>query len=534
MARLNQFGDTAATFWQKTTLMASLAGNPSALPTDFEDMLEAYYMNNGLYDAIQAYMGANDIWTPGMQPLYNPAHRAVEFHVSHLWPGALDRAFRLICEDEQVESAIKQVLKWSNWESKKQLAARWYAEFGTMFIKVPVRKESQQVRLQVIKSRYVTEFETDSSDFITFIRIDSQKSRLNQAGQPETYMRTEVWNKAENSYRVFEHRFSRNTPLSQLGNPVEQSEITKFGIDFIPFVHAKFKDIGEPRGLGVFTHVLDKIDEANRIATRLHEIAFRFNRAYIGISANDKDAQGRPLPAPRLMDKTGNEITSSNDLSSDESMILLPGMASLNMMVPNINFAGHLQELTDQMDEIKQDLPELRYYDIRESSNISTDTMRMMLAGAIDRVLDARGSAHAALIRALQMALTLGKVNGFDGFTQLGDYADGALEFSFAEQEVLPLTKKERAEGVKISLDAGMDILFAMKQHGYTETEVDEYKRSPEYLVRMQEKSNSSGIAIETLLMRAGWTEEDLAVFGTQKLAAIKLQQEDVIPNVGQ
>ena len=79
-----------------------------------------------------------------------------------------------------------------------------------------------------------------------------------------------------------------------------------------------------------------------------------------------------------------------------------------------------------------------------------------------------------------------------------------------------------------------MDILFAMKQHGYTETEVDEYKRSPEYLVRMQEKSNSSGIAIETLLMRAGWTEEDLAVFGTQKLAAIKLQQEDVIPNVGQ
>ena len=534
MTQLNQFGDTAATFWQKTTLMASLAGNPSALPADFEDMLEAYYMNNGLYDAIQAYMGANDIWTPGMQPLYNPAHRAVEFHVSHLWPGALDRAFRLICEDEKVESAIQQVLKWSNWESKKQLAARWYAEFGTMFIKVPVRKESQQVRLQVIKSRYVTDFETDSSDFITFIRIDSQKSRLNKAGQPETYMRTEVWNKAENSYRVFDHRFSRNTPLSQLGKPVEQSEITKFGIDFIPFVHAKFKDIGEPRGLGVFTHVLDKIDEANRIATRLHEIAFRFNRAYIGISANDKDAQGRPLPAPRLMDRNNNAVESADDLAEDQSIFTMPGMSKLEMMVPNINFAGHLQELTDQMDEIKQDMPELRYYDIRESSNISTDTMRMMLAGAIDRVLDARGSAHAALIRALQMALTLGKVNGFDGFTRLGDYADGALEFSFAEQEVLPLTKKERAEGVKISVDAGMDILFAMKQHGYTETEIKEFTRSAEYLLRMQQKANDAGMSIETILLRAGWDEKDLAEFGTQKLAAIKLQQEDVVTGIGQ
>lgn len=534
MARINQFGDTAQTFWQKTTLMASLAGNPSALPADFEDMLEAYYMANGLYDSIQAYMGANDIWTPGMQSLYNPAHRAVEFHVSHLWPGPLDRAFRIICEDEKVENAIKQVWKWSNWESRKQLAARWYAEFGTMFIKVNVNKTSKQVREQVIKSRYVTEFDCDSSDFITYIRIDTLKTRLNKARQPETYYRTEVWDKAKNLYRVYEHRFTRNTPVSELGNPIEQNPITQFGVNFIPIVHAKFKDIGEPRGLGVFTHVLDKIDEANRIATRLHEIAFRFNRPYIGVSANDKDAQGRPLPAPRLIDKNNNEVQSADDLSKDESMIMLPGLAKLDMMVPSINFAGHLAELTDQMNEIKQDLSELRYYDIGQPSNISTDTMRMMLSGAIDRVLDARGNAYAALIRANQMALTLGKVNGFEGFSDVGDYESGALEHSFAEQEVLPLTQKERAEGVKISVDAGMDILFAMKQHGYTEKEIKEYARSAEYLARMQEKANSAGIAIETLLMRSGWDDKDLVQFGTQKLAAIKLQQEDTVPSVGQ
>lgn len=534
MARLNQFGDTAATFWQKTTLMASLAGNPSALPSDFEDMLEAYYMSNGLYDSIQAYMETNDIWTPGMQSIYNPAHRAVEFHVSHLWPGALDRAFRIICDDPKVIEAIQQVWKWSNWESKKQLAARWYAEFGTMFIKAHVKKESKQIKLQLLKSRYVTEFECDSSDFITYIRIDSQKSRLNKLRQPETYMRTEVWKKDDNTYRVYEHSFTRNTPISQLGKPIEENQITDFGINFIPIVHAKFKDIGEPRGLGVFTHTLDKIDEANRIATRLHEIAFRFNRAYIGISANDKDAQGRPLPAPRLIDKAGDAIESAADLAQDESMFLLPGMSRLEMMVPNINFAGHLAELTDQMDEIKQDLPELRYYDIREASNISTQTMHMMLGGAIDRVIDARGNAYAALIRVNQMALTLGKVNGFDGFTSLGTYEDRKLDHSFAEQEVLPLTKKERAEGVKISVDAGMDILFSMKQQGYTQDEIDEYKHSVEYLLRMQEKANDVGMPIETILLRAGWTEKELTEFGTQKLAAIQLQQEDHISDIAQ
>ncbi len=534
MARLNQFGDTAQTFWQKTTLMASLAGVPTALPADFEDMLEAYYMNNGLYDSIQAYMDDNEIWTPGMQALYNPAHRAVEFHVAHLWPGPLDRAFRILSENEKATKAIQQIWRWSNWESKKQLAARWFALSGTMFLKAYVRKDSQQVRLQVIKSRYVTDFETDSSDFITSIRIDARKSKINATGQTETYTRTEVWNKEQNSYRVYEHRFSRNAPISQLGNPVEQAEITQYGINFIPIVHAKFKDIGEPRGLGVFVPTLDKIDEANRIATRLHEIAFRFNRAYIGITANDKDAQGRPLPAPRLVDKDSNEITSSNDLAQDESLILLPGMAKLDMMVPNINFAGHLAELTDQMEEIKQDLPELRYYDARDSSNIATDTVRLILAGAIDKVIEARGSAYSALIRANQMALTLGKANGFPGFADLGDYANGDFEHSFAEQEVLPLSKKERAEIVKVSTEAGMDLVFAMKQAGYSDSEIREYQHSPEYLLRMQAKANEAGVSLETILMRSGWNEEELSEFGTQKLAAIRLRQEDTIPSDGQ
>lgn len=533
MANLNQFGDTAQTFWQRVTLMASLAGDPTALPADFEDMLEAYYMNNGLYDSIQAYLGDNDIWTPGMQALYNPAHRAVEFHVAHLWPGPLGKAFRVVTENPELPAVIKKVWAWSNWATKKQTAARWYALFGTMFIKVAVNKNSQQVRQQVIKPRYVTEFECDSSDFITYIRIDTKKVKLDNLEKPVTYTRTEVWNKKDNSYQVFEHRFSRNTPISQLGNPIEKQAISDFGIDFIPIVHAKFKDVGELRGLGVFVHTLDKIDEANRIATRLHEIAFRFNRAYIGLSANDKDPQGRPLPAPRLLDKNGSEISSSEDLARDESIMQLPGMVKLDMMVPNINFEGHLKELTDQMSEIKQDLPELRYYDVEQPSGIATETMRMMLAGAIDRVIDARANAHAALVRANQMALTLGATWNFDGFSKVGTYEQGSFEHSFAEQDVLPLSRKERADAMKTSVEAGMDILFAMKEHGYSDEEIEEYKRTPEFMVQMQTKANDSGVAIETLLRLSGYTNEELTKIGQQRLADIKLKQEDTVPSTG-
>lgn len=533
--RLNQFGDTAATFWQKTTLMASLAGDPTALPADFEDMLEAYYMNNGLYDAIQAYMDENSLWTPGMQALYNPAFRAVEFHVAHLWPGPLARAFRIQTENKKLEAAVGKIWKWSNFESKKQLAARWFAEFGTLFIKSYVKKgvtkASDKVVQQVIKPRYVTDFEVDSSDFITYIRTDAKKVRMGANQRPETYTRTEVWSKTKNLHVVYEHRFDRNAALSQLGTPVEQSRISDYGIDFVPFVHAKFTDIGEPRGIGVFVPVLDKIDEANRIATRLHEIAFRFNKPTIAISSGGVDNTGRPLPAVRLQDKNGIALESEEDIfSDDKSLLNLPGNAKAELLIPNINFRDHLAELTDQVDEIKQDLPELRYYDIREPSGISTETMRMMLGGAVDRVIDARGSAQSAMVRANQMALTLARVNSIDGFADIGTYEAGQLEHAFAEQEVLPLTKRERADIVKVYQEAGMDIIFSMQQAGYTNEEVEAYKRCPEYLTRMQEQASTSGVPIETLLRRVGWTDAELKEYGQQKLADIALQQEDTVP----
>lgn len=44
----------------------------------------------------------------------------------------------------------------------------------------------------------------------------------------------------------------------------------------------------------------------------------------------------------------------------------------------------------------------------------------------------------------------------------------------------------------------------------------------------------SAGVPLETFLRRMGWTDEDLAIMGTQKLAKIKLEQEDVIPETRQ
>ena len=88
---------------------------------------------------------------------------------------------------------------------------------------------------------------------------------------------------------------------------------------------------------------------------------FRNNRALWAVSANAMNAQGRPLPPPRLGDASAD-----NTLDVDDDTIMrLPGQATLESLVPNLNYEAALAVVAAQMAEIERDLPELAYYELR-------------------------------------------------------------------------------------------------------------------------------------------------------------------------
>jgi hypothetical protein len=530
------FGDTAQTYWQRVALMKSLAAAQTLLPIAWYEMLEEYYLNNGLYDLVAAALHENAIWTPGMKPLRNPAHRAVEFHASHLWPGALERAFPLVADNKKLPNAIAKIDEWSNWGSQKQLAARWFANFGDLFIKIAEKSEQGKVTRvykDPIKPKHVTDFDLDERGFLTYIRIDVP------AGEE---MHTEVWSKTRGGYRLWKHNRSIDTPVEQLGTPFDTKTFNDLGFDFIPIVHAKFQDIGEPRGVGCFVHALDKIDEANRQATRLHQILFRYNKPTTAVSANGMDAAGKPLPPPVLTGRDGNSVDESTPLTQgDDDVWTLPGMATLEQMVPNIQYDAALAILNAQMTELSNDLPEILWYELKDKGEMSNVALKTLLGPAIARVLDARGNAEPALIRANQMALTIAGIQGLEDFRDLGSFDAGDFEHTFAERDVIPVSAKEKAEMVKADVDAGLPLLFSMKQHGYSEEQIAEVMQSEEYRLRAAKlflevtaQVSSSGIPLETFLRAFGWTDKDLDGMGMQRLAAIKLKQEDRVPPVRQ
>lgn len=525
------FGDTAQTYWQRVALMKSMAAAQSILPSAWYEMLEDYYLNNGLYDMVQAALHENAIWTPGMKPLRNPAHRAVEFHVVKLWAGPLERALPIVAENTKLPEAIHKIWEWSNWSAAKQVVARWFANMGDMFIKVSQKAEMGEVTrvyLDPLKPKYVTDFELDERSFLTYIRIDVP------AGD-DTH--TEVWSKTRGGYRIWKHNRSIDTPIEQLGEPTEQRTFDELGFDFVPIVHAKFLDIGEPRGVGCFVHVLDKIDEANRQATRLHQILFRYNRPTNVLMANAQDASGRPLPPPALMDGEGNSTLDEDAeiIRKDEDLIALPGMSQLAQLVPTLNYADALSILNAQMEEISHDLPEILYYELRDR-DLSGTAIQRLLGPAVDRVLEARGHAEAALVRANQMALTIAGIHRLDGF-DLGSFEGGDFKHAFAEREVIPLNATEKAAAIQQEVTAGIPLPVSMKHHGYSEEEISEMVQTPEYRALLEARlwegaaaAVQAGLPLETYLRRVGWTDEQLRTMGTQRLAEIRLRQEDRIP----
>lgn len=450
-------------------------------PLVMYDLLYDYYLSNGLYSDITKQLKDQSKWGESMRPLRNPANRVVEFYVSKLWPGNLDGALPIVADNKNIIPAIEQIWKWSNWAAAKQRFSRWFSLFGDGFIKITLNDERDRVNFQVLDPRWITDFKVDKRGYLESLRLDMQYETLDKDGKPVVLWWTENWTKDKK--QIWEGHEKGRTDFKSLGNPTtnEPNEL-----DFIPIVHAPFRDIGETRGTGCFVHALDKIDELNRMTSRLHQILFRYNKPIWSVTTDSDPKDKRPKP-PRL---TENGILDVED----ETLLGLPPGSKLNLLVPDINYAAALEIINAMVQEVEYDLPELKYYGMNKQGQVSGIALRYMLGDAIDRVIEARGNAFAALARANEIALTMAQREGLEGFLEgdIGIYEDGSFEHTFADTPVIPLSETEKAEALKALIDSGIDPLLAMKRTGWTDEEIAMQKKY------MDEKKAAAAVITNT------------------------------------
>jgi hypothetical protein len=419
----------------------------SLSPNELYERMDQYYANaESLYgDAASAGFWTNT-WVEAIKPIRTCVNRSVEFFVSKIAPGDLSY-LTVVTENESVKEAIEQVYKWSNFGSQKQLAVRKLALYGDLFMKVA--NGDGKVYFEIIDPVNVTAFTEDSRGYIISIRLDFS---LNDN---KTY--TEYWNKTDGYFSAWTHGLGANASLESLGTPVDYGYLSEFGIDFVPFVHIKFRDVGTKRGASCTRHCLSKIDEANRQATRMAQMLFRYNKPLWAVSANASDAQGRPLPAPKV--KSGDDLD-----VKDNSILYLPGQSTMQSLIPDIKYGDALAILQDMIAEIENDLPEIRYYSIKDSS-MSGKAIKMILAGAIDRRNEAAGNFFDGIERLDQMALTIGQYAGV--FKGLGMYENGDFDHALIVPNPFPLDVNDQAVALKDFTTAGMPLGAAMVKVGF-------------------------------------------------------------------
>src|SRR5512146_1951904 len=142
----------------------------------------------------------------------------------------------------------------------------------------------------------------------------------------------------------------------------------------------------------------------------------------------------------------------------------MPGMSKLDALIPAINYDGLLAILNAQMEEIEKDLPELRWYALSPTtqSAMSGTALRTLLGAAIDRANEARNNWLASLVRALKMALVIGKLVP-------GAYESPSVEFELQVDDSWGQSTTEKADTMAKLTQAGVPAKSAMSLAGFTE-----------------------------------------------------------------
>ena len=140
---------------------------------------------------------------------------------------------------------------------------------------------------------------------------------------------------------------------------------------------------------------------------------------------------------------------------TDNSILYLPGMSRLESLVPDINYGDALAILNAMMDELEQDLPELKYYSLKET-DLSGKAISLLLSAAFDRADEARNNFIQGMEKANSIGLTMGVFAGIFPETT-GSFENGDFDHEI-QVEAFSEDISEKATTLKVLVESGLPL----------------------------------------------------------------------------
>lgn len=383
-----------------------------------------FYTNN-LYRQMNTYRSARGLYRH-IRPIYNPVTRLVDFYVAKVWGGTLDNdtlegAIPIETDNARLRPAISQVWTWSNWQARKQLAVRYGACLGDLVLKVVDDTARKQVYLQVLHPRMIKSALFDDRGYVNevVIEYDDWEPAETGTGQYVQFTYKEIITKEQ--FQTFRN----GKPYDYYG--AGEAWTNPYG--FVPMVITPHKDVGLDWGLCCFHNGLDTIDELNDQASVFNDRMRKANNPVLYFAGA----------------RAGSIDQSTTDTATDESRrqqtpaLYGPENSKPHFLVSEAGMEQTLGNVGLLLDELERDFPELALHRLREGGDLSGKALRIMYQDATDKVVEVRGNFDGALVRAQQMAVSIGGLRRYDGFESfsLNSYQAGDEDHRIGDRPVM-------------------------------------------------------------------------------------------------
>lgn len=423
-----------------------------------------HYVDNTVFTTLERQRGVhmsgtNDGLYKSTRPIYNPAGRQVNIYPALVYGGQLDTAnldggaIPIQTDNEAVRDAIRQLWAWSNWQQGKSVYVRTGAGKGDAFLKAVSQPSSGKVWIENLKPEYVKELELDERGNVKSIVIcyDRYDATHNRWHEYEEYI-------DQDRFLTYRDRQLYAWYEDANGNPVAEWD-NEYG--FVPVTHAKHRDVGRQFGVCVFQQAIGKIDELNSLASATHDQLRKSVNAVWAILGASK-----PENDPAM-----------NDKKDVVPWVYFPEGTDAKPMVANLDFASALEVMQAQIDEIEADMPELRLHNLTDVGQMSGVAIETLMMPAVGLITESMGNYDSALVRAQEMAITIGGHHGFAGFESfnLNSYAAGDLQHSIKARSVIR-DRIGRSEKIAALTSAGSNPLarLILKELDYSDDEINE------------------------------------------------------------
>lgn len=405
--------------------------------------------NNTVYRDIESYAAVlkhSYHLYKHIQGIYNPEKRTDRAYANKILGGAIDweglqaGSIQIVNGDDAITEALLNVFKWSKWGQNKTLYARQCAKLGDCGLWIVDDPRHKKVRMEILHPAKITDATFDTVGHVKAATIEYEREWENGSGQTEMV----DFKMIVNGERF--QTFKGKEPYGWDGNPPEWDNL--YG--FVPLVVANFEDVGLNWGESATGGYLSKIHAVNDLTSLLVD---NIRKAvdtwwYVAGASGPNELK----PTMQLSDGTSTRDPSAQ---RDKGKFLYgPAGSQPHAMVFPLAIADTGAQIKDQLQEIEKDLPILALQNIRDNaSDLSGTAIRNLYGDAVDDVNEAAGNLFDGMMRATQMAISIGGFRGYDGFAGFGldSYDAGDLDYYFKEPQLFDdeLTPKEQIEVIQ-------------------------------------------------------------------------------------